>query len=62
MQMFPPTESRGTFKRLKDVCGLNAEDIAVLSGEITPPFSLAEHFIENAIGFFSLPLRDGHLF
>jgi hydroxymethylglutaryl-CoA reductase len=56
MQSFHRLSRAERLARMQEVCGLNAEDIAVLSGETSPPFSLAEHFIENAIGFFSIPL------
>lgn len=54
-------------ERVKELCDLNDEDLMVLSGE--RPFSLdvAEHLIENVIGYFPIPLGvatnftiDGH--
>lgn len=42
--------------RVSDFCGLTDEETKVLSGET--PFSLdvAEHLIENVVGFFPLPI------
>jgi len=56
MQSFHRLSRTERLERLKEACGLNAEDISVLSSEATPAFSLAEHLIENAVGFFSIPL------
>lgn len=43
-------------RRTKEICGLTEEDAKILSGEL--PFSLevAEHLIENVVGYFPLPL------
>jgi hydroxymethylglutaryl-CoA reductase len=56
MQSFHRLSRTERLERLKEACGLDAEDISVLSSEATPAFSLAEHLIENAVGFFSIPL------
>lgn len=42
--------------RVKEFCGLTDDEIKILSGET--PFSLdvAEHLIENVVGFFPLPI------
>jgi hydroxymethylglutaryl-CoA reductase len=56
MQSFHRLSRTERLERLKEACGLDAEDISVLSREATPAFSLAEHLIENAVGFFSIPL------
>lgn len=42
--------------RVRDFCGLTEEETDILSGET--PFSLdvAEHLIENVVGFFPLPI------
>ncbi len=42
--------------RLQELCDLNPQDISVLSGEKTLPYEMAEHMIENVIGYFQMPL------
>jgi hydroxymethylglutaryl-CoA reductase len=42
-------------QRIADGCRLTQEEVALLSGkEIIPP-TLAEHFVENVVGFFPVP-------
>lgn len=49
--------SRGErLKRLQEFSDLNSEDIAVLGGEVPPSMEVAEHLIENVVGYFSIPL------
>ena len=42
--------------RVQELCGLDDDDIQILSGERPLPFSVAEHLIENVVGYFPLPL------
>jgi len=42
--------------RLKKISGLSDQDIAILSGEKVTPVSVAEHLIENVVGYFPIPL------
>jgi hydroxymethylglutaryl-CoA reductase len=42
--------------RLKDFCDLNEEDLALLGGEKVLSCDMAEHMIENVIGYFQMPL------
>ena len=43
-------------KRVQEVCGLSDQDVAVLSGDVPLPFEIAEHLIENVVGYFPMPL------
>ncbi len=42
--------------RVRELCELDDEDIAILSGQRPLPADLAEHLIENVVGYFPLPL------
>jgi hydroxymethylglutaryl-CoA reductase len=42
--------------RVETLCDLSREDRAVLSGESPLQFEVAEHLIENVVGYFSMPL------
>jgi hydroxymethylglutaryl-CoA reductase len=42
--------------RVQELCGLDAADVQVLSGETPLPIGVAEHLIENVIGYFPIPL------
>lgn len=42
--------------RVQEFCNLSEEDIDVLSGKIQMPTSIAEHLIENVVGYFPIPL------
>lgn len=42
--------------RVRELCGLDAEDINVLSGERAFPLDIAEHLIENVVGYFPMPI------
>ncbi len=42
--------------RVQEICDLSQEDINVLSGETPLPIGVAEHLIENVIGYFPIPL------
>jgi hydroxymethylglutaryl-CoA reductase len=41
---------------VQSVCNLEDEEIKVLSGETQLPADIAEHLIENVIGYFPIPL------
>lgn len=43
-------------RRVQEACGLSKEDVAILSGEIPLAIEVAEHLIENVIGYFPLPI------
>lgn len=43
-------------RRVQKLCALDPEDVAVLSGERRLPPEIAEHLIENVIGYFPIPL------
>ena len=53
MHRLTQTERRN---RLKALCGLENEELRVLSGENALPTDISEHLIENVIGFFPMPL------
>jgi len=42
--------------RVKNLCSLTEEDVSILSGETPMPYEVAEHLIENVVGYFPLPL------
>jgi len=42
--------------RVKELCSLSEEDIAILSGDSPLSLGIAEHLIENVIGYFPLPI------
>lgn len=42
--------------RVKEFCGLSDEDLRVLSGERALSLDVAEHLIENVVGYFPIPL------
>lgn len=43
-------------KRLQVLCDLSSEDTAILSGKTPLSLDIAEHLIENVIGYFPLPM------
>src|SRR5262249_51520710 len=43
-------------KRVREICELDDEDIDILSGQRPLPFDIAEHLIENVVGYFPVPL------
>jgi hydroxymethylglutaryl-CoA reductase len=43
-------------KRVKDLCSLSDEDLNVLSGKTPMPEDMAEHLIENVVGYFAIPM------
>jgi hydroxymethylglutaryl-CoA reductase len=43
-------------ERVKKMCGLDGEDVRVLSGESPLPAHIAENLIENVVGYFPIPL------
>ena len=42
--------------RVQEFCNLSTEDVDVLSGKIQMPTSIAEHLIENVVGYFPIPM------
>ena len=43
-------------KRVQRICGLEDAETKILSGETSLPLDIAEHLIENSIGYFPVPL------
>ncbi|MEK6578382.1 MAG: 3-hydroxy-3-methylglutaryl-CoA reductase, partial [Bdellovibrionota bacterium] len=43
-------------RRLQELCALSDEDIDVLSGNQPLSLDIAEHLIENVIGYFPIPM------
>lgn len=43
-------------RRVQTLCELSDQDVAVLSGQTPVSFDIAEHLIENVVGYFSMPL------
>ncbi len=56
MEGFHRISREDRLERVREFCGLSSEDIKVVSGErgLTP--EVAEHLIENVVGYFQLPL------
>jgi len=42
--------------RVQEFCNLSTQDVDVLSGKAQMPTSIAEHLIENVIGYFPIPM------
>jgi hydroxymethylglutaryl-CoA reductase len=42
--------------RIQGICDLSKEDMDVLSGKKPMPYEVAEHLIENVVGYFQIPL------
>jgi hydroxymethylglutaryl-CoA reductase len=42
--------------RLRELCNLTEEDTNVMSGQTPLPTEIAEHLIENVVGYFPIPL------
>ncbi len=42
-------------RRIQQLCDLSEEDIQVLSGKIPVPIEIADHLIENVVGYFPIP-------
>ena len=42
--------------RVQKICKLDDHDVSVLSGETALPTEIAEHLIENVVGYFPVPL------
>jgi hydroxymethylglutaryl-CoA reductase len=49
-----PREER--LRRVQSISGLTSEDCAILSGQIPLSLDVAEHLIENVVGYFPVPL------
>lgn len=43
-------------KRIQALTGINDDEVAYLSGQLVPSPELAEQLIENAVGYFPIPL------
>ncbi len=43
-------------RRVQSLCELSEHELGVLSGENPMSFDIAEHLIENVVGYFSMPL------
>jgi len=43
-------------ERLRGFCNLSDDDIKIITGEHALPMSIAEHLIENVVGYFPVPL------
>jgi len=43
-------------RRVQSLCELTDQDLAVLSGDRPMSFDIAEHLIENVLGYFSMPM------
>src|SRR3954452_13490126 len=43
-------------ERLKTLCDLEDEELQILSGERALPAHIAEHLIENVLGYFPIPM------
>jgi hydroxymethylglutaryl-CoA reductase len=43
-------------ERVQELCHLSEEEVSALSGESPLSFDVAEHLIENVVGYFSIPL------
>jgi hydroxymethylglutaryl-CoA reductase len=47
---------RERLARVREMCDLTEEDVKVVSGQTTLPTEIAEHLIENVVGYFPIPL------
>ncbi len=56
MEGFHRLSRQERLERLGEFCDLDEQDLSVLSGKNELPFDVAEHLIENVVGFFSVPL------
>lgn len=43
-------------ERVQELCQLSEDEVAHLSGETPLSFEMAEHLIENVVGYFSIPM------
>jgi len=43
-------------ERVQELCHLSEEEVSALSGESPLSFDVAEHLIENVVGYFSIPM------
>ena len=55
MTGFRSLSRKERLQRLGEHCALDAKLVNVLANEELPPEHLAEHFIENSVGYFALP-------
>jgi hydroxymethylglutaryl-CoA reductase len=42
--------------RVQEFCNLSSDEVEILSGKTQMPLAVAEHLIENVIGYFPIPL------
>ena len=56
MEGFHRASRKDRLERVKKFCQLEDEDIQILSGESALAPEIAEHLIENTIGYFQIPL------
>src|SRR3989338_8287718 len=43
-------------EKVQTLCDLTDEETQILSGDQIMPYEVAEHFIENVVGYFPIPL------
>ena len=56
MEGFHRLSQQQRLLRTQEICNLTDDDLKVLSGERSLPLEIAEHLIENVIGYFPIPL------
>lgn len=56
MEGFHRLSREERLKRVKEISGISDDEARVLTGERALPMEIAEHLIENVIGYFPLPL------
>jgi hydroxymethylglutaryl-CoA reductase len=56
MEGFHRISRMDRLERIKEFCRLSDDEIDILSGEIRPAPEVAEHLIENVVGYFSIPM------
>jgi hydroxymethylglutaryl-CoA reductase len=53
---FHRLSQKDRLERVRQLCDLSHEDLDILSGETRLPPDVAEHLIENVVGYFPIPL------
>ena len=56
VQGFHRLTQQERLSRVQELCELTSEDVKILSGEIPLSPGVAEHLIENVIGYFPIPM------
>tara|TARA_Y100000590_G_C15740839_1_gene1020231 strand:+ start:188 stop:1468 length:1281 start_codon:yes stop_codon:yes gene_type:complete len=56
MKGFHKASREDRLRRVQEICGLSDSELEILSGKKTLSPDIAEHLIENVIGWFPLPL------